>query len=449
MELRDGRGGGGGGAVFVMSGAGLTIVNGSFDGNTVANGTGFVDGSAYGPDAFLGGNITFQIDAGKTVALGNLGGAGNLSDANVARNASDPNANGGISKTGQGTLALYGMNYYTGATVVNAGTLVFGAEASEDGTSRVVVGQNPSDDAILVLGENSSLMLGGFNGTSGNDAPVLIAESNGSSGSIVIGSGSGSSGAFIGARIFEGVNGTASLVFTQDFATGSGNNTLYPFYTTLTGNLSLFQNGNGTTQLHPLYGENSFTGSVTVNSGTLATTGSTDALAGAIAIAVNTDAVFQLGQSNGINNAASLVLNGGALENAMTLSESMGPLTISAASIINLTGNSSLTFSTLAISGPLAIWNYTAEDFLRITSGTASGDVSQILFYSNNGQTFLGTGGFSGQDIIPVPEPSIYVLLGGIVIVWSGLAKRRWTASTPVRINRATVKARCAACRSR
>ena len=135
-NVSGGGGLGAGGAVFVMGGAGLTIVNGSFNGNTVANGTGFVNGSAYGPDAFLGGNITFQVDSGKTVTLGNLGGAGNSTDPNVTNHLNDPNAQGGLTKTGAGTLELTGNNTYTGATTVGAGRLVVNGSITSNVTAQ-------------------------------------------------------------------------------------------------------------------------------------------------------------------------------------------------------------------------------------------------------------------------------------------------------------------------
>jgi fibronectin-binding autotransporter adhesin len=402
-NVSGGGGLGAGGAIFVMGGASLTVVNGSFNGNTVANGTGFVDGSAYGPDAFLGSNITFQVDAEKTVALGNLGGAGNLSDTNVARHASDPNANGGISKTGQGTLALYGANYYTGATVVNAGTLAFGVGASENGTARVVVGQNPGDNAVLVLGGNSSLMLGGFNATSGSDLPVVIAQGSGSTGSITIGSGAGSGGAFIGARVFQGGNGSASLAFTQDYAAGSGSDPVYPFYTTLVGNLSLSQSGNGTTLLNPLYGPNSFTGAVVADSGTLATT-SNNNLGSLSAVAVAAGATLQLGGNEtvaSLGGAGSVVL----AQAGLTISGDIPQMAFSG----SISGNGSLAKNgtgNLALGG-----NITFAGSISVNSGTlqmgpgailsgnSSLNINGGVFDINGGTATINGGTLNGGQI--------------------------------------------------
>jgi hypothetical protein len=72
-----------------------------------------------------------------------------------------------------------------------------------------------------------------------------------------------------------------------DAGPASPSDLVYPFYTTLTGSLGIVQDGLGTTSLQPLHGVNTFTGPVTVNLGTLATTGTAAALAGATSIAVN------------------------------------------------------------------------------------------------------------------------------------------------------------------
>lgn len=402
---------GAGGAVFVMAGATLTVQDGIFSSNSVTGGSGGDgnNGSAYGADLFLGGNVTFNVSSNLTV--NSLGGAGNLSDPNVSGNANDPNAQGGIVKTGAGNLTLTGTNYYTGVTTVNAGTLTLAPGAEEIGTQLVTVGQNNGDNATLVLGSSASLMLGGFNGGNGTDAPVMIAQSAGSTGTIVIGNGAGSSGAYIGARVFTGGAGDATVSFTQQYAAGSASDTIYPFYTTLTGSLGVTQDGAGTTQLQPLYGTNTFTGEVVVESGTLSTAGAVAALAGTTGITINGGALT-LGQVGGVNDSASVNLNGGALQTGISLTETMGALTINGPSRIDFMGNSSaLTFSALTIIDTLAIWNYSADDTLTILSGAALGDLGDITFYSDSGTTAVGTAMFDGNNIMPVPEPSTYALL--------------------------------------
>jgi autotransporter-associated beta strand protein len=74
--------------------------------------------------------VTLNVATGQNLTLASLGGAGNLADPNVANNANDPNAQGGIIKTGVGTLVLTGTNTYTGSTSVSAGRLVVNGSAS-------------------------------------------------------------------------------------------------------------------------------------------------------------------------------------------------------------------------------------------------------------------------------------------------------------------------------
>ena len=438
-------GGGGaglGGAVFVMNGASLTITGASaFTGNTVVSGSGCVvpagsagtftsaNGSAYGPDLFVGGNVIMSPAPGQSLTVGNLGGAGNRADPNVAANPTDPNANGSLAVTGGGLVTLTGTSYLSGPMTVNTGTLALAAGATEQGTSLVTVGQNAGDQATLAFGDGSQLTVGGWNPTNpaaSTDQSVMIARDAGSTGQVVFGAGAGTSGAFVAARTFTGGSGTASVRFAQQYAAGSASDTVYPFFTTLTGSLGVVQDGPGTTVLEPLYGPNTFSGPVTVSSGTLATTGTAAALAGTNAITLNSGGVFAPGQSNGVNDAAAVVLAGGVLAPAASLSESFAALSITASSRIDLGGGATtLSFNFFSISSPLAIWNYSAaNDLLTVTTGVATGSLAQISFYADAGQTFLGTGTFSGTSIVPVPEPSACILAGAAVAC-GGLVMRR------------------------
>lgn len=435
--LLGGGGAGLGGAVFVMNGASLTITGASgFTGNAVVGGSGGVvpqgaaaNGSAYGADLFVGGDVILSPAPGQSLTLGNLGGAGNRADPNVAANPTDPNANGSLAVTGGGLVTLTGTSYLSGPMTVNTGTLALGGGATEQGTSLVTVGQNAGDVATLALGGGSQLTLGGWNPTtpaSSTDQPVMIARDAGSTGQVVFGDGTGTSGAYVAARVFTGGSGTASVAFRQQYAAGSASDTVYPFFTTLTGSLGVVQDGPGTTSLEPLYGANTFSGAVTVDAGTLTTTGTAAALAGTNAITVNAGGVFAPGQSNGVNDAAAIVLAGGVLAPVASLSESVAALSITASSRIDLGGgDTTLSFNFFSISSPLAIWNYSAaNDLLTVTTGVATGSLSQISFYADAGQTFLGAGSFSGTSIVPVPEPSagVFVVLA---VTCGGLAMRR------------------------
>jgi hypothetical protein len=456
--LLGGGGAGLGGAVFVMNGASLTVTGPSaFGGNTVVSGSGgsqpavdgygpfaAANGSTYGPDLFVGGNVILSAAPGQSLTVANLGGAGNLSDPNVSANAADPNANGALFVTGGGLVSLTGTSYLSGAMTVNSGTLLLSATATEQGTSLVTVGQNSGDNATLALGGGSFLALGGWNfntPTASTDQPMMIAEKAGSTGTVVIGSGPGSNGAFIAARVFTGGSGTASVVFTQQYAAEPGTNPVYPFYTSLTGSLGIMQTGLGTTRLQPSYGPNTFTGPVTVTSGTLATTGTAAALAGTTLLNVLPGAALSLGQSDGLNNDAQLVLSGGVLQTGTSLTETLGLLAVTGTgtSAIDFLGNAAtLSFASLALepTSLLSIWNYSGtNDYLNITTGTAFGDLANVRFYSDSGSTFLGYGGFESTRLVPVavPEPSTCAMALAGLACGGWMMRRRNSAGGPRR----------------
>jgi autotransporter-associated beta strand protein len=498
-----------------MAGASVTIQGGTFSSNSVVagmsegnldNGSAAMNGSAYGSDLFLGGDVTFNVTNGSSLSVNSLGGAGNLSDPNVSNNATDPNAQGGIIKTGSGTLTMTGSNYFTGATTLHQGAVVLGGGALEQGTSQVIVGQNNGDDATLNLGSNSTL-----NVSYGTNPAVILGQNAGSAGTVLIGNGAGSSGAYVGANVFQGGIGGGVVKFQQEYAAGTNVPSVYPFYTALTGNLRIVQDGPGTTLLQPLsaYGPNTFTGGVVVDQGTLqlgtntalpsgnainlnggifdlngnsasvgvltlnggtltnsggnqaitptntvttsgviaasiaglggltqqgvgtttitSTTGFTGAatvqqgslmalvsgaLGGTTNMTVETGGTFTLGASDAVNTTAPLFLNSGTVRTVSNLSQTLGDWTLQNTSTLDFSGNAaSFSFSGLSINGSLAIWNWNAlTDSICIT-GAYSGDLSQIIFYSDSGLTDIGTGTILNNQLQAVPEPSTYALV--------------------------------------
>jgi autotransporter-associated beta strand protein len=114
----NGNGGGGlgaGGAIFARAGSLLTIQDSSFTGDAVTGGNATspaTNGSAIGQALFLGGNLNYFVSSGTNNLLETIGGG------------NDPNAQGGLTKSGAGALALSGGLSYVGNTTVSAGTLV-------------------------------------------------------------------------------------------------------------------------------------------------------------------------------------------------------------------------------------------------------------------------------------------------------------------------------------
>ncbi|MEI8365809.1 MAG: autotransporter domain-containing protein [Parachlamydiaceae bacterium] len=122
-----GGGGGGagfGGAIFVQTGAALTIQDSQqISGNSSLGGVGGagtsslatgMNGMAMGKDIFLraGGTIIFDLE--NTLSLNN---------PIEGDQTGGPNGSGGVTKTGGGVLQLNGANTYSGLTTVDQGTL--------------------------------------------------------------------------------------------------------------------------------------------------------------------------------------------------------------------------------------------------------------------------------------------------------------------------------------
>ena len=135
-----------------------------------------------------------------------------------------------------------------------------------------------------------------------------------------------------------------------------------------------------------------------------------------------------------------MTLAGGTLEFGGSITESVGALTLSANSTIDMGGgNVFLEFSNLVTqltsTTRLNIYNYTLySDHLYFTSNANLSDsLPYISFYSGFGTGFIGNSfieGISPYEIRPVPEPETYLtgvllILGATVQYLRHRAKRK------------------------
>jgi autotransporter-associated beta strand protein len=225
--------------------------------------------------------------------------------------------------------------------------------------------------------------------------------------------------------------GALSLVGTGNITTNAD----AAISAALGGSIGLTKLGNS---ILTLSGANTYTGSTTVNAGTLTVdnnTTTTARLANTSAVTVNSGSTVLLTQSGAtastdrINNSATVNLAGGTLKlngvsEGTSAAAGVGALTLASSSKINLAGTSLLHFAASngqTWSGTLSIYNWSgtltgggAEQLLFGTSaqGLTPLQLSEFQFYSDAGQTAYLPGAviLSTGEVVPdpvlVPEPS-------------------------------------------
>ncbi len=281
-------GGGGaglGGAIFVQDGATLNVTGPlAINGNTVTagatGGTGATAGSAFGAGAFLQGNgtITFSPAAAQTVTINDV-----IADQTGSGGTGDNAGAGRLVKNGAGTLVLAAANTYSGGTTLNAGilTITAGNNLGFAGTPITFGGGTLRTTGTFSVGRPTTL------GASGGVIEV-------------------SSGSFTHSGV---VSGTGSLAKT-------GGGTLI------------------------LTGANTFTGTTTVNAGTLQIgNGASGALTGPL---INNSAVI-------FNRTGTLAYAGNISGPGSLTKSGSGTVTLSGA--LSYTGPTTITGGTLAIGG--------------------------------------------------------------------------------------------------
>ncbi|CAN4274719.1 Filamentous haemagglutinin, N-terminal [Methylophilaceae bacterium] len=194
------------GGITVANGAALELEGGiTVDEALTLNGTGVAGAGALrsvsgvneweGPIT-LASDAQINSDAGTLTISGNIGGAEqNLTvggAGNSLINSVIGTTTGALSKAGAGSLTLGGINTYTGATNVNAGTLLISASERINNASAVTVASGATfnlnnltetvgsiaDAGNIVLGTGS--LLAGADNTSTTFSGVISGEADGS-----------------------------------------------------------------------------------------------------------------------------------------------------------------------------------------------------------------------------------------------------------------------------
>lgn len=326
---------------------------------------------------------------------------------------------GNVVKNGSGTLTFYAdQNWYTGSTTVNDGTLSLDTLTGLNGAIKGTVvnigdGTGAAGSAILRNGSSTSPVANEMI----NDSATLTFRSDGlynlntqtetigaldftggevrtgTGGSLRINASSAAASitthASSATALIDATGGDVQLNGSRTFtvANGTAATDLEVRGTMADGSAAsgVTKSGSGRMALTGTTA-NTYTGTTTVNGGTLelAKSSGVTAISGS-AVTVNSGGTLLLGNSNQINDSAALTLAGGTFSTGDTVgfSETLGTLTLSGTSSIDLgTASHLLQFAdSSALSGSwtgsLTIYGWTG---LPYTSGTSG----QIFFGSSN-----------------------------------------------------------------
>jgi autotransporter-associated beta strand protein len=314
---------------------------------------------------------------------------------------------------GAETITLSGTASALGLVFSNTGTTTLKSSSTTTNTlnlfaSGILVNSGAGAVTIGNTSSNVNLILNAAQGWTNNSANTLTIAG-------------GVSGAFNLA-----LGGTGNIAISGVIGSGA---------------LSITKNGTGTTILT---GTNTYTGTTTISGGTLSLS-TNGAITASTNIVVNSGGTLLLGGSNQLTTNSALTLGGGTLSlgggATRAGTNALSTLTLTANSVINfsaLSGNSVLNFSDILGLGSFTLtilnWNGTTEwgttvgtatTKLLVNTSLSNSQLANISFYSggttNSG--FLGTGVFSGSQIIPVPEASVVLsallLLGWLICAYS------------------------------
>lgn len=307
-------------------------------------------------------NSGAKLDLASSETIGSLAGAGVVTlNANTLTTGAATSTTfmgtisgaGGLTKQGTGTFTLASTNSYTGTTTVNAGTLSVSGAGSiasttifvDNTASLNVDGGALSSSAAVTLNDHANLTLSG----------------NETIGSLAAGA--------------TGTNTTVSLGSGTTLTTG-GDNSSTEFQGVISGAGGLTKAGSGA---FSLAGTNTYSGTTTVNAGTLDVTGSIN---NSTTVSVNNAAVLKA-HGNSIANSAAVTLND---TSNLTLagSETIGGLAGASGSTVTLGAN------TLTTGG-----NNASTTFSGQISGTGS-----LVKQGTGTFTLSGSNGFTGGTTV-------------------------------------------------
>jgi len=285
------------------------------------------------------------IQTGSVTLKGNSSIGTNSTAGTISGIIGESGGSFGFTKVGNNTLNLTGSNTYTGVTTINAGTLT--ASSLADGGSNSSIGSSSNAASNLILNGGTLQYTGAAVSTDRLFSLQVSSSINASGTGAVNFTNTGSMG-------FNG--GTAAKTLTLT-GSNTGANTLAAIIGDNTGATSLTKSGVGS---WTLTGTNTYTGTTTIQSGTLNVGNGTSGSLGTGALTFSNTGTVNFNEAAGS-------------------SQTMGALTFSAGagatvqSIYGGSGNTSLTFSNVVARNAGASANF-------VVSGGTNGTTNKIVF---------------------------------------------------------------------
>jgi|GEM_PF-1667768 len=336
--------------------------------------------------------------SGGTLQIGNGGTTGSLGIGVVTDNAdltfdlsSSPivtnfiTGTGSVTQNGTGTVTLSAINFYTGTTDVNAGTLKAGA-----------VNQAFGFGSAVTVGVGGTLDIAGLNETIGSLA----------GGGLVTSSAAGTP------TLTTGIDNT-STDFSGSLQNGSS------------ASVALTKTGTGTLTLS---GDNTYTGATTLIGGTLDLNnsnalgpGTINFNGGTLQYSANNNNDYSSQFSSASNQAFNIDTNGQSVTFASSFSSAGGVLAKSGSGTLTLTNANNYTGATLISAGTLQVQNANALGTGPVTNnGTlALGTTSLSLggAYNQNANSTLSLSIYSTSNFGNIEAPSVVVDPGSAINV--------------------------------